>query len=928
MPSPLSLSLQMLTKLVIAVVPSNGLSKMTRRRPATTSSEELVFISAPLLITQHNSRQIRHHPPCIYASSSLDDDFFLPADRRQSHQRNPKVTASQSVSAHRLEQKGFDLRRFDDDDDEMRRSQMADEHLSAADLFGADTSDLLLGVDLDLDVSPPPPQKIEIDATSKPAASVSSEKKVSSQRKKPRTAKARNQVTQAPSPHTSSTNLQIGQLVKHDRHGIGRFLGLERTRATAADSSLFVQEYAVIEYRDGDVFVPLSHFDMLHPMVGDDAASVKRLDVISGSATFSNSGNSARSRRSSYLARRRTREKIRKQLVNLHGLYTERTTIDRNPFPVDVKEEKSFSKLCNFELTNDQKDATKQILSDMSSRTRPMDRLLCGDVGFGKTEVAIRAAFRVLRAGFQVAVLAPTTILAQQHFETFRDRLLRHYPEYKVACFNRFVPRKTLLANREAIANGELFIAIGTHMLLSDRMEFCNLGLLIVDEEHRFGVNQKEKIRARYRHVDSLFLSATPIPRTLHLSLSGLRDASVLRTPPSGRKPVVTKVSQSGAGIVREAIAHEVERGGQVFFVVPRIDGIESTATWIRDLFTPGAVRVTVAHGSSPDLEQKIWQFSQRNSDILVCTTIIENGIHMPGVNTIIIQDAGRFGLAQLHQLRGRVGRSEVQAYALVLYTNQYSANLPALQRLKALEENSDLGSGFAIAQRDMEMRGVGTILGVEQHGNTSVGADEYAKMLAEELEHARTGKPIPMTLPVTDSVEILLPVASSIPDEYINVLEAKMGMYKRMSDCQSKGQLDEVVADMERCYGNMPHDTALHVSLMEVKLFAKDLGIRRLMAERQHVILEWTLEAAVFDLLVSFLPDKLSKDRCEHIEAEERIVIRGLGICKGDVQLKKIRLYLECFEKAAVGFAREGTSKNEQSLSEALMLSTENAAS
>lgn len=710
--------------------------------------------------------------------------------------------------------------------------------------------------------------------------------------------------------------IRPGVLVLHQRHGVGRFRGVERTvthehmpSSQGYSSRQYerpIQEFAVIEYRDGDVYVPFSHFEIIRRLSLDECKEVQRLDTITGPATYTSAASGGLStRRSKFLARIRTREKIRKQLVNLHGLYAERTSIAREPFPVDAEAENAFAESCDFELTDDQHVALAQVFKDMSKSQSPMDRLLCGDVGFGKTEVAIRAAFRAICAGRQVALLAPTTILAQQHFETFSERFARAGVDVTTRCLTRFVSRKINLETRDEVSKGKVDVVVGTHMLLNDKFRFKDLGLLIVDEEHRFGVNQKEKIRSRYRGVDTLFLSATPIPRTLHLALSGLRDASVLRSPPPGRKPVITRVSPTGSGVLREAIGLEVERGGQAFYVVPRIEGIEAMANWIRDLFPD--LRVLVAHGQMNDLEQRIWAFAQRKYQLLVCTTIIENGINMPDVNTVIVQDAGKFGLAQLHQLRGRVGRCDIQAYAWLLYSSEGVLQTNAIDRLRTLEKFSALGSGFAIAQRDMEMRGIGTVLGVEQHGNTAVDSKEYAKMLAEELEHARTGKPIPISLPdAAKSVEIFLPVASFIPTEYIEDFEQKMTAYSNLSNAKSHKELLQVVQGLVQSYGALPPPTKRHISVMELKLFAKSLGITRIMTERQHVLLDWPIDEAAFKRLVVFLPEKQDRSRCEQVASEERVVVRGLGICSGDVQLAKLRSYLSCFRKAAAGFLEQ----------------------
>lgn len=549
--------------------------------------------------------------------------------------------------------------------------------------------------------------------------------------------------------------LSIGSLVSHPRNGIGRFRGLERSGD---------QEYAVVEYRDGDIYLPAAQLDALTPVTEtaeQQAAGGRPLDAVASVHAY----DDLKARRGRARARAVTRDKIRKQLVNLGALYAARQSLARPPYAVHAVAEKIFADSCSFALTPDQEVAIGEVLGDLSDRTRPMERLVVGDVGFGKTEVALRAAVRVLLNGHQVAVLAPTTILAQQHYETFVERLAAlpmgdsTTGGVRVACLTRFTKPKAKREALDALAAGLVNVVVGTHLVLSDKVQFARLGLLVVDEEHRFGVNQKEKMRARFPSVDTAFLSATPIPRTLHLSLAGLRDASILSTPPPGRKPVITSVAPLGAGHVRSALSAELARGGQVFYVVPRISGIDATVAWVEDLI-PG-LRVLAAHGEMRDLEARIWSFALGEADVLVCTTIIENGINMPRVNTIIVQDASYFGLAQLHQLRGRVGRSSLQAYAWMFHPASSSVSTSgdggvitgsrsakarrsggthndAAERLESLAELSELGAGFAIAQRDMQLRGIGTVLGVEQHGHTAVGGDEYAAMLTEELERAR----------------------------------------------------------------------------------------------------------------------------------------------------------------------------------------------
>eukprot|EP00178_Gracilaria_changii_P005390 TRINITY_DN1883_c0_g1_i1.p1 TRINITY_DN1883_c0_g1~~TRINITY_DN1883_c0_g1_i1.p1 ORF type:complete len:948 (-),score=132.80 TRINITY_DN1883_c0_g1_i1:1354-4197(-) len=782
------------------------------------------------------------------------------------------------------------------DSDDRRRLQLAAETLSADDLAGiVDSSssqhqgvnELLPSVKPPHRTHLPTPVPAPVQATVSDTVPDASSSSPASQHTPPPALQSHRHLT----PEC---------LVTHLKHGIGRFLGLERTSRSQGE----VQEYAVVSYRDGELYVPLNQFELLTPLSPSEAAQVRQLDHMQQDPLLSR--RRIRTSKSRYLARKRTRDNIRRQLVNLHSLYASRHQISRSPFPVDEAAERTFAQSCPFHLTEDQKRAVEQVLQDMSSRSAPMDRLLCGDVGFGKTEVAIRAAFRAILAGKQVVLLAPTTILAHQHYETFSERLLEHYPQYTIRCMTRFIPRRKILETREAIRDGTCHIAIGTHTLLNNSISFSDLGLLIIDEEHRFGVNQKEKIRARYRETDSLFLSATPIPRTLHLALTGLRDTSVLREAPQGRKPIVTCVCRRGVGPVRRAISAEMGRGGQVFFVVPRVDGIESVAEWLRQLFPN--LRVLVAHGQMPDVEQRVWEFASGKYDVLVCTTIIENGINMPNVNTIIVNDATRFGLAQLHQLRGRVGRGDRQAFAWFLYNERIGpGSSEAVQRLKTLEQYTELGSGFLIAQKDMEMRGVGTVLGVEQHGKNSIEATEYAQMLAEELEHVRTGDPIPLALPTTETVEVFLPVSSFIPEDFVVDFDEKMTLYSALSEAKSSKELIGIAKKMQKRYGTLPSPTIRHVSVLELKLFARELGIRRIMAERQHVIIEWAVDELAFKTLANFVTDEQMRTRLEHAVPEERVFVRGLGISTGDVQLARLRSLLKIFSKAAKEWPRWG---------------------
>lgn len=865
---------------------------------------------APLLLTNQRTPSIarrseRRRPRPQRCAT--DDDFVLPSLSRDLLGVDPSsANEPTTVREFRLSQKRAEIEKqqrraleLRDDDDEARRAQLAGEQLSAADLFGVvpDTPD----------IPPPLPRR------TKPSVKKGKAPSPSGSAPKP----TLNRPLAHPTPQHSFTSDQHflipGAIVSHSRHGFGRFRGLERTVSKSkimqnSIESSVPTEFAIIEYRDGDVYVPLAHLDLLSRVSSQNIPP--RLDSINVDQSHNfRAVSTMRRRRMKHVARVKTRENIRQQLVNLNALYSSRLKLRRRPFPVNVEAERLLDQSCTFDLTDDQVRATNEALNDLSNSWKPMDRLLCGDVGFGKTEVAIRAAFRVLSAGMQVAFLTPTTILAHQHYETISERLSHHFPEIQTACLTRFTKRKDLIEYRRLLSTGEMSFVVGTHILLSKNLSIKTLGLLICDEEHRWGVNQKERLRERYSGVDTLFLSATPIPRTLHLALSGLKDTSVLSKPPPGRKAVVTRIAQPGAGVVRNAIQKELDRRGQVFYVVPRIDGIEDIADWLRDLIPN--LRVQVAHGSASDLEHRVWSFAQYQHDVLVCTTVIENGINLPKVNTLIVEDAGRFGLAQLHQLRGRVGRCNLQAYAWLLFTHSPGGvQTEASKRMAALEKHSQLGAGFIIAQKDMEMRGVGTVLGIEQHGNNSVNAEEYAEMLAEELAFARTGEPVPLSLPKADRCEVFLPVASYIPRDYISDPELKMIAYSSMSSAQTIEELKSVTAMLQSKFGNMPTSVRLHLSVLEVKLLAKSLGISKVYSERQHVILEWCISIATFKYLINTVVDDRVRQRFEHLEDVERVVVRGLGVCEGDIQLAKMREYLIHFADVCRGIqARKPSS-------------------
>ncbi|MCY7282886.1 MAG: DEAD/DEAH box helicase, partial [Cyanobacteria bacterium CAN_BIN43] len=508
-----------------------------------------------------------------------------------------------------------------------------------------------------------------------------------------------------------------------------------------------------------------------------------------------------------------------------------------------------------------------------------------GDVGFGKTEVALRAIFKAVTAGKQVALLAPTTILTQQHYHTLKDRF-SPYP-IQVGLLNRFRSPEERRNIQQRLTTGELDVVVGTHQLLGKGVSFKDLGLLVVDEEQRFGVNQKEKIKALKTHVDVLTLSATPIPRTLYMSLSGVREMSLITTPPPSRRAIKTHLSPYNAEVVRAAIRQELDRGGQIFYVVPRVDGIEEISTQIREMI-PG-IRMAIAHGQmhENELESTMLTFGNGDADVLVCTTIIESGLDIPRVNTILIEDAQKFGLSQLYQLRGRVGRAGIQAHAWLFYPKQSQLTDVARQRLRAIQEFAQLGSGYQLAVRDMEIRGVGNLLGAEQSGQMdAIGFDLYMEMLEEAIKEIR-GQEIPQV----DDTQIDLNLTAFIPADYIPDLDQKMSAYRAVATVQSKRELTQIAADWSDRYGTIPVAATQLLRVMELKQVAKSLGFSRIKPDgKQHVVLETPMEEPAWNLLKENLPQHL---KSRFVYTPGKVTVRGLGIMKASQQLENLIDYL-----------------------------------
>ena len=596
-------------------------------------------------------------------------------------------------------------------------------------------------------------------------------------------------------------DLKPGDYVVHEAHGIGRFLGTREIAQGDNKGDFMLLEYA----GDAKLYVPLARLDLIQKYRGAGEGAAPGLDRLGG-VTWERTKS-------------RVKAKMRDMADELLKLYAQRRMAEGFSYSPDSNWQREFEDSFEFTETKDQLSAIKQIKKDMES-SHPMDRLLCGDVGYGKTEVAMRAAFKGLGDGKQTAVLAPTTVLAYQHFETFKRRFAA-FP-VRIEMLSRFRDKKEIAEVLDGLAEGKVDIVIGTHRILSKDVEFKDLGLLVVDEEQRFGVRHKERIKQLKHNVDVLTMSATPIPRTLHMSLAGLRDMSVIETPPKDRLAIHTVVAHYGKELIKTAVEQEIARGGQVYFIHNRVDSIYMRASEIQDL-VPG-VRVGVGHGQMGEsaLEAAILAFMQHDFDVFVCTTIAENGLDIPLANTMIIENAERYGLSELYQLRGRVGRSNRRAYAYLLVPADTELSEIARKRLAALKEFSDLGAGFKIAALDLELRGAGNILGGEQHGHIgAVGFDMYIKLL-EETVHELKGEEAPLQVHST----LNLGLDIRIPSEYISDEHQRLRAYKRIADASTAEAASEALAELEDRYGPAPAPVRSLLKFSALKGSAQKLGI------------------------------------------------------------------------------------------------------
>jgi transcription-repair coupling factor (superfamily II helicase) len=629
---------------------------------------------------------------------------------------------------------------------------------------------------------------------------------------------SRRRSTQRRKPITPASFLaevNPGDYVVHQEHGIGRFEGLVKLNLTGVE-----REYLLIHYAGTDkLYIPTDQLDRITRYIGMGEA-VPALSKL-GTAEWTR-------------AKARVKESVQDIARNLLQLYSQRETIQGHAFPSDAEQPwlQELEDAFPYEETPDQARAIEEVKADME-RPRPMDRLVCGDVGYGKTEVALRAAFKAVLDQRQVAVLVPTTVLALQHYNTFKDRL-EAYP-VRVELLSRFRSEKEQKQILEDLAFGKIDIVIGTHRILQKDVVFFNLGLLIIDEEQRFGVVHKERLKQLRSEIDVLTMTATPIPRTLHMSLVNLRDMSVIETPPQERLPIRTTIREYDEQLIREAILREIDRGGQIFFVHNRVQGIQMIAQKLQRL-VPEA-RIVVGHGqmNEDQLERVMIDFSNGEYDVLVSTTIIENGLDIPNANTIIVNNAAHFGLAQLYQLRGRVGRGTHQAYAYFFYNKDAKLTPTQEKRLRAIFEATELGAGFRIAMKDLEIRGAGNLLGAEQSGfMNSVGFDLYCKLLAEAVQELQ-GKQAETIAP---STTIDLPLSAYLPDDYIGDRTLKVNFYQRLANLTSPEQVEAMTAELTDRFGTPPLPVQNLLTLVRLKVEAGQLGYESIALKDNEFVL------------------------------------------------------------------------------------------
>ncbi len=615
------------------------------------------------------------------------------------------------------------------------------------------------------------------------------------------------------------SELKVGDPVVHVNHGIGRYVGLMNIDLGDGPS-----EFLHLEYADkATLYVPVAQLHLISRYTGVSAEEAPLHKLGSGQWDK---------------AKRKAAEQVRDTAAELLNLYARRAAREGYAFRFSPHDYEAFAASFGFEETPDQQAAIHAVIQDMVS-PKPMDRLVCGDVGFGKTEVALRAAFVAVTGGKQVAILAPTTLLAEQHFQNISDRFGK-WP-VKVAELSRFRSTKEIKASLEGIEDGTIDIVVGTHKLISQTVKFKRLGLLVIDEEHRFGVRHKEAIKALRAEVDVLTLTATPIPRTLGMALEGLRDLSVIATAPQRRLAIKTFVRSESSGTIREAVLRELKRGGQVYFLHNEVETIENRRNKLQELL-PEA-RIGVAHGQMPErqLEAVMRDFVAQRHNVLLCSTIIETGIDVPSANTIVISRADKFGLAQLHQLRGRVGRSHHQAYAYLLVPDVEGLTKQAAQRLEAIQAMEELGSGFYLAMHDLEIRGAGEVLGENQSGNMmEVGFQLYNEMLSEAVRSLKAGREPDLLSPLSATTEINLHAPALLPDDYCGDVHTRLSLYKRLATAEKADHIDAMLEEITDRFGKLPPQGQTLFDVHRLRVLAKPYGVTKIDAAPKLMVISF----------------------------------------------------------------------------------------
>jgi transcription-repair coupling factor (superfamily II helicase) len=639
------------------------------------------------------------------------------------------------------------------------------------------------------------------------------------------------------------SELKVGDPVVHSQHGIGRYKGLMNMDVgqKMPDGTAALQEFLLLEYADdAKLYVPVSQLHLISRYTGvsADEAPLHRL----GSGQWEK-------------AKRRAAEQVRDSAADLLNIYARRAARQGHAFKYSPNDYESFANDFGFEETADQRAAIHAVIQDMIS-PQPMDRLVCGDVGFGKTEVALRAAFIAVTGGKQVAILAPTTLLAEQHFATLTDRFSK-WP-VKIMEMSRFRSGKEITAAIKGLADGSVDIVVGTHKLLSASVKYKDLGLLIVDEEHRFGVRHKEAMKAMRAEVDVLTLTATPIPRTMGMALEGLRDLSVIATAPQRRLAIKTFVRTEGTGVIREAVLRELKRGGQVYFLHNEVETIENRRAKLEEIL-PEA-RIAVAHGQMPErqLEKVMKDFIAQRYNLLLCSTIIETGIDVPTANTIVMARADKFGLAQLHQLRGRVGRSHHQAYAYLMVPDVQTLTKHAGQRLEAIQQMEELGSGFYLAMHDLEIRGAGEVLGENQSGNMlEVGFQLYNEMLTEAVSALKAGKEPDLLSPLHVTTEINLHAPALLPSDYCGDVHLRLSFYKKLATAKTTDQIDALLEEIVDRFGKLPAQAQTLIDVHRLRVIAKPYGVVKVDAAPGVITINFQKDPPIDSLAIIHLIQK-----------------------------------------------------------------------